>query len=103
MRMSTLLETIRHGRQPDSPDLIIRWLESAPDNWESAECQFYVLIEAAQDELVPAHWRRTCLDHIHRPLTRLYRLAETEYQQSCLRCLRYELAITSQYAAASLR
>ena len=55
MRMSTLLETIRHGRQPDSPDLIIRWLESAPDNWESAECQFCVLIEAAQDDLVPAH------------------------------------------------
>jgi len=111
-QLQVLREKIRFGLEPDNPTLIVLWLSSECDVRSTSksyvelakiyEQQFRLLLEAIVDELVPAYWRRTCLDYIYRPLSSLQRIAVSEKDQALIRKLNYELMVSCQYIESSL-
>lgn len=105
----TLERKIRHGSDPDNPLIIKIWLDSNTIYCENTKArrlqytkQFYLLLETVLDELLPSHWRVTCLDNIHIPLSSLQRLVDDEQSKTHLSDLYRELAITTRYVEASL-
>lgn len=104
---------IRWGEEPDNPLLISHWLtrENHAQGQEQErealrqryESQFSLLMETVVDELVPAHWRCLCLDHIHRPLQSLKRISDSPQSDNHIRRLARELALQSHYVRHSLR
>lgn len=106
-----LRDKIRYAQEPDNPMLINLWLSMdtpAPqqtkrdDVWQHFEDQFRLLLETLVDELLPAHWRRSCLDQIYQPLSSLARLSHTPQEQQKLHYLQYELVLSCEYVEASL-
>ena len=111
-QLSVLRNKIRFGLEPDNPALIALWLANECDvnstNKDYRELskmyeqQFRLLLETIIDELVPAYWRRTCLDYIYRPLSSLQRIAITDEGQALVRKLNYELTVSCQYIEGGL-
>ena len=106
---SALERKIRNGSEPDNPLIIKVWLDSNTIYCEDTKAlrlqytkQFYLLLETVLDELLPRHWRVTCLDNIYIPLSSLKRLVNDEHSQTHLSDLYRELAITTRYVEASL-
>ena len=104
-----LEQKIRQGLEPDNPVLIHLWLscqqtENLPIDTLRVKhtAQFRLLLETVLDELVPAHWRRTCLDNIYLPLSALKKLSNSESSEQQLRDLFNELAISTRYVESSL-
>lgn len=105
---------IRFALQPDNPALISHWLTRfrccqrctygdiccycSIDRQRSCyeyQCQF--LMDTALDELLPGHWRHSCLDQLHQPKRCLQRLASSEEHWAFLRAVSYELSISATY------
>ncbi|REL25732.1 hypothetical protein DXX93_03630 [Thalassotalea euphylliae] len=106
---SILEQKIRQGTDPDNPVLIHLWLSCQQTENLSLDklrakhtAQFKLLLEAVLDELVPTHWRRTCLDNIYLPLSALKKLSNNEASEQHLRDLFNELAISTRYIESSL-
>jgi len=110
--LSILKDKIRYAKEPDNPMLISLWL-SAEDSKQDIgyeelnlqshyQEQFYLLLETIADELIPVHWRRTCLDNIYKPICSLQRIAKNEKQQTQVQTLLHELSLTAQYFKHSL-
>ncbi len=103
-----LVQKIRHGVEPENPLLITLLLEHqhqlTSDKLLQKQCieHFYLLLETVIDDLVPRHWRRTCLDHIYLPLCSLRRLSNSEQSAQQIQNLFNELAISTQYVEKSL-
>lgn len=112
-RPNNLGNKIRWGEEPDNPLLISNWLkEKARDQVQPVsvealrthyESQFKLLLETVMDELIPAHWRCICLDHIHKPLQSLWQISDSSQSEDQLHRLRHELAMQSHYVRYSLR
>lgn len=110
--IETLRDKIRYGEEPDNPALIPLWFsieESEQSTINPAfflrskyESQFYLLLEAVVDELIPAHWRRVCLDNIYKPLSSLQRLARDDDSKKRLSKLLHELSTSCRYVEQSL-
>ncbi|MEM9316183.1 MAG: hypothetical protein AAGA95_16295 [Pseudomonadota bacterium] len=93
-----LSSSVRFGTQPDSPELLERYLESCgaaashmsvPQQREYWESVFELLMETYCDTAVAAHWRCLCLDNVHRALGELSLLAQIDGEDETLRrCLR---------------
>ena len=97
---------VRYGYRPDHPHLLYQYLSKgagqAAGRSEEAERRvhlhlFNTLLEAICDTNVAYHWRCLCLDHIHRPLIAIGRLARSGKQKAQVRYLRYELYTLSNY------
>lgn len=97
---------IRYGSEPDNPQLLHLWFdmetatlenEDVGERWQLCIAEFRLLLDAFADDIIPTHWRRLCLDHIHRPLSELNRLATNTHQQLELKRLLQELRITSHF------
>jgi len=105
-----LYREIRFAKKPDNPDLIKEFLMSSLSKDEDSIQarrrkylhQFYLLIETMSDDLVPAHWRRSCLDNIYRPLQGYRRLALCPTSQRILEQMYYELNETIRYFGPSM-
>ena len=81
-----LQRAVRTGSEPDRPELLYAYLricdEAVPDLPQSLQLLRYeavcdVLLEAICDDLVPHHWRVTCLDNLPKPLLALRSLASS--------------------------
>ncbi len=100
-----LRKTIRYASKPDSPQLIQQWLkleamqcdETPEQQWEGLEASIRLLLDVLADEILPAHWRATCLDYIHLPLGRLNQLVEKDDDILRLNRLIYEIRVTSHF------
>lgn len=111
-QLSVLRNKIRFGLEPDNPALIALWLanecnvDTTNKNYRELskiyEQQFRLLLETVIDELVPAYWRRTCLDYIYKPLSSLQRIAINDEGQALVRKLNYELMVSCQYIEGGL-
>ena len=106
-----LAEKIRRGDEADNPMLISLWLTATSANPANAsrrqlrakfEAQFRLLLETIVDELVPAHWRMTCLDHVYRPLSSLQRISDCAQSEQQIRCLLIELSVNCRYVKDGL-
>ena len=107
-----LREKIRHGKEPDNPALLPLWLSLEEEHQQHLstmyllaqhfENQFYLLLETVVDELVPCHWRRTCLDFIYKPLSSLQRISHDQKSKNHVAKLLRELAVSSRYVERSL-
>jgi len=110
--LTLLREKIRYGIEPNNPALLPLWLsleevqqqylpalDLLPQHYEK---QFYLLLETVVDELIPCHWRRTCLDFIYKPLSSLQRISHDQQSKNHLAKLLYELAVSSRYVENSL-
>lgn len=105
-------DKIRYGSEPNNPALIHLWLTTQleGDFAERSVCaqrleyerQFYLLLEAIVDDLVPVVWRRMCLDNIYQPLSALQRLASDNASRTRVRQLLHELAVNCRYVEPSL-
>lgn len=101
-----LRKKIRHGTEPDNPELVNLWLlmeeEAVRDchkvRWAMYQRQFDLLLESISDELNSLSWRHWCLDNINRPLINLKRLVSTHKEQQEFRRLCEVLRVTSEYA-----
>jgi hypothetical protein len=110
--MKLLRNKIRLGQEPDNPLLISLWLsqenlfqqkiENLSERRQHLERQFRLLLDTIVDELIPSHWRCTCLDNIYYPLSSLKKLASDKTSEQHIQQLIYELSVTSNYVAASL-
>ncbi|MEM1403035.1 MAG: hypothetical protein AAGG55_06880 [Pseudomonadota bacterium] len=87
---SLLSHCIRFGTCPDNPGYLNRYLNAceqdahgSTDSYarEVYEEAVFLLLDTAADETIAPHWRRLCLDHIHRPLRGLRRLRVTKQHQ----------------------
>ena len=96
--------------EPDNPLLINQFLNFKLDvitpnkvlYREQLLAQFQLLIDTIADELLPAHWRRQCLDNIYRPLQALQRIADSAHNQQQVLTLTHELRVISHYLQAGL-
>lgn len=112
-------DCIRCAELPDAPHIIGLWLTenrccdaqtttipcphcSIEHQWQHYESQFNHLLDTISDELLPAHWRCSCLDQIHRPLHALSTLSEASSARDRVRVLLWELSVTTQYVRTSL-
>jgi hypothetical protein len=110
MSLCTLSQKIRFAMEPDNPVLINQFLNfklnaSTPSKVfyrEQLLAQFQLLIDTIADELLPAHWRRQCLDNIYRPLHALQRIADSSHSQQQVLTLTHELRIISHYLQPGL-
>lgn len=100
---------VRYAKEPNNPGLITHWLTLArcADTTylslrEHYEHQFRLLLDTLADELLPAHWRRCCLDNINRPLLAMQRLSASSEHRMYMHRLNYELNVTCHYAAQSM-
>jgi hypothetical protein len=110
--LSLIRNKIRFGQEPDNPLLISLWLnqenlfqqkfENINEHRQHIERQFRLLLDTVVDELVPSHWRCTCLDNIYYPLSSLKKLASDKASEQHIQQLINELSVTSNYVAASL-
>lgn len=106
---------IRTGCEPDNHSLFERWFahsQCCKKKHHSNLClhctqarqqqhytnQFELLLATALDELIPSQWREACLNHIHRPLGCLERLAITDAHKQQVQTLMHELSINTHYA-----
>ncbi len=104
-----LEQKIRMGTEPDNMMLIKLWLSiGQSDNLstqtlrERYSAQFQLLLETVLDDLVPNHWRRTCLDNIYLPLSSLKKIANDDKSEQHLQQLFNELAVSTRYVEKSL-
>ncbi|MCH2055781.1 MAG: hypothetical protein MK214_04025 [Thalassotalea sp.] len=104
-----LEEKIRTGSEPENPMLIRVWLshglsENAPTAYLRAQytAKFQLLLETIVDELVPVHWRISCLDCVYLPLSSLKKLSDCEASEQHLQALLNELAVSTRYVERSL-
>ena len=104
-----LRDKIRHGTEPDNPLIIKLWLDHYDQDYLSIEKsrerlthQFNLLLETVLDDLVPVHWRRTCLDNIYIPLSSLKKLANDPSSEQHIQSLFTELAVSTRYVEKSL-
>ncbi|MDO6507131.1 hypothetical protein Q4506_09750 [Colwellia sp. 4_MG-2023] len=104
-----LEQKIRTGTEPDNIMLLKLWLSiGQSDNLstkllrERYTAQFYLLLETIVDDLVPRHWRCTCLDNIYLPLSSLKKIANDDKSEQHLQHLFNELAISTHYVERSL-
>lgn len=81
------------GQSDDLPTINLR---------ERYTAQFYLLLETVLDDLVPIHWRRTCLDNIYLPLSSLKKVASDDKSEQHLQHLFHELAVSTRYVEKSL-
>lgn len=103
--LQSLRHKIRYASEPDNPQLITLWLEmeNKPEaqpfkqRWQNYEASVRLLLDTLADELLPAHWRISCLDQIYRPLANLQRLVRTDDDLRHLRQLLYEVQVTSHF------
>ncbi len=110
IRLRQLRDWIREATYPDDPQLITEWLRQEPcdsrspldHQWQHYEDQFNLLMDTISDELLPAHWRCSCLDQIHQPLRSLSRLSSEPHARDRVRLLLWELSVTTQFVRASL-
>ncbi len=85
---------------PDEPRLVNRYLAAADElhiahglpRWEIALETAWLLVAVAADRGLPMHWRCLCLDHVHRPLAMLVRLADDDQRWRQCMTLRWELS-----------
>lgn len=109
-KLAHLRHKIRRAEEPDNPLLITYWLayeNQLVENSREAlrqryESQFTLLLETVVDELVPAHWRCLCLDHIYRPLQSLKQISDSARSDNQIQRLIHELAMQSRYVRHSL-
>jgi hypothetical protein len=105
MPLCTLSQKIRFAMEPNNPLLINQFLNfklnvSTPNKVfyrEQLLAQFQLLIDTIADELLPAHWRRQCLDNIYRPLHALHRIADGTQSKQQVLALTHELRVISHY------
>jgi hypothetical protein len=104
-----LEQKIRTGAEPDNLMLIKLWLSvgqfdnlSTKKLCERYTAQFHLLLETVLDDLVPNHWRRTCLDNIYLPLSSLKKIANNDKSEQHLQHLFNELAVSTRYVEKSL-
>ncbi|MCG7531187.1 hypothetical protein MHM98_07450 [Psychrobium sp. MM17-31] len=103
--LNQLRNTIRHGLEPEQPQLFQLWFSiedehienTQVDAWHANINQFQLLLDTFADVIIPSQWRWQCLDHIQRPLIRLSRLVSNANQQQQLKQLLTELRVTSHY------
>lgn len=111
-----LRHKVRFAATPNTPPLIQDWLDAenqcGPEHYNSTkaisnlrikyESQFRLLLETIADDLIPSHWRCTCLDHIYKPLFELKQLADSEEADLYVQSLCHELFAISHYHHASM-
>lgn len=118
--LAQLRHKVRWAVEPDNPQLITHWLarerccnlrsiSQAPCGCCSTarqrrryHFQFQLLLGTVLDDLLPAHWRCSCLDHIYKPLCGLKQLCDNPAREAHVRRLYQELAISSRYVQAGL-
>lgn len=101
---------IRNAIQPDNPALISQWLalDSCPSYYhlheqqKHYEQQFRFLLDTIADELLPGHWRRACLEQIHKPMKALSQITYRKPDIQHLGKLYEELRVTCDYVSGSL-
>lgn len=107
-QLDEIRSKIRYAKEPDNPQLINCWLAlgqagySVLDKRHHFEDQFRLLLDTVVDEILPSHWRCTCLDSIYRPLMELRQLVDTPESQAHLRALQNELSVTGRYVQCGL-
>lgn len=101
-----LQHQIRYATSPDSPELIGVWLRmtqdasktlSAKNRRAQHRAEFRLLLDTYCDELLPTHWRDTCLNAINRPLVALNGLSQSADHQKEIKALLNELRVTSHF------
>ncbi len=103
----------RHVRicaHPDEPRLIERYLALGTELhlqhglplWNIALESAWLLHGTAADRALPMHWRTLCVDYIHRPLSVLDSLADTETRAHQRAQFRWQLALLDMDPVHSL-
>lgn len=104
--IKTLRKKIRFAEEPNNPQLICMWLKieqvkmkniSYEKQWAGYINEANFLLDTLSDELIPAHWRECCLNHIHIPLGCLHRLVSSKKDLLRLNQLMYEVRETSKF------
>ncbi|MBZ8138817.1 hypothetical protein CLD22_02745 [Rubrivivax gelatinosus] len=91
---------VRLALDPDEPRLVCSYLRHGehlaqvrPDTaWSVHERMLKLLLDTAEDALLPSTWRLTCLDATGRPLARLGMLVANDDQAARLQALTLRLA-----------
>lgn len=104
--INMLREKVRYAIEPNNPQLICLWLKIEAEKTKnlSVEKQRSVylketrlLLDTLSDDLIPAHWRECCLNHIYQPLAYLHRLARNSRDLHHLNQLMHEVRVTSHF------
>ncbi|MBK1612790.1 hypothetical protein CKO44_04815 [Rubrivivax gelatinosus] len=91
---------VRLALDPDEPRLVCSYLrhgehlaQARPEAaWSVHEQMLKLLLDTAEDALLPSAWRLTCLDATGRPLARLGMLVDDDEQAARLQALTLRLA-----------
>ncbi|MEP1449289.1 MAG: hypothetical protein ABJK37_24510 [Paraglaciecola sp.] len=107
LELNALEHLIRNGLQPDNPPLIDNYIGKAECETDmlttvTAKRQvlkrvFQTLMDTICDTYVASHWRRLCLDNVHRPLHAIEQLSISSKDKAEVLKLRYELNTLSRY------
>lgn len=103
--INSLRSKLRYGEEPNNPQIITLWLmteqtlvvDDHTSRWHLYCAEFYLLLDTISDNLLPMHWRQSCLDNIYRPLTDLNRISFCESNKKQLKQLWHELNVISHY------
>ncbi|GAA0821432.1 hypothetical protein GCM10009111_28420 [Colwellia asteriadis] len=103
--INALREKVRFASDANNPQVLMFWLNAEQALVVNADhscrqlyqAQFYLLLDAINDTLLPSHWRALCLDNIYQPLLALQRLSDCTDTKKQLRHLWLELNITRHY------
>lgn len=102
-------DKIRFALEPNNTKLIAEYIAeyecvnlTKNDRRQHLEQQFRILLETVADECLPVHWRQLCLDSIYKPLSGLWRIADTENSRTQVRYLFTELRVIGQYLEPGL-
>lgn len=91
---------VRFALFPDDPCLLAAYLEQGLEliaayghaAWQVHERALVLLLDTAEDALLPIAWRMSCLDTCCRPLGQLSPLVDSDARASRLRTLAWRLA-----------
>lgn len=101
---------VRYATHENNPEIIKSWLQAtSPAQVESIQTcrriyryQFKLLMETICDDLIPSHWRRTCLDNIYKPLHGFQRVALCPHSRHTLKLMYVELNQSIKYFGRSM-
>lgn len=105
-----LAHKVRYAIHENSPEIIKSWLQAtSPSQVESIQAcrriyryQFKLLMETICDDIIPGHWRRTCLDNIYKPLHGFQRVALCPHSRHILKLMYAELNQSIKYFGKSM-
>lgn len=86
--MIATADKIRYPEEPQSPELLKRWLNLPPPGKDKAirvrhyqdQCQ--LLSEAINDQSLPESWRRLCLSQLPKPKMALFNMTHSANEAS---------------------